>query len=135
MGFLSLIYLLQPLYWYSFQACKLSQWKLLNVKGRLSSYISVELFTKLWESSLLRKKNTQEKVILRNFLNSLDVISYVWSGKHSNPVYEIVFEFFYMNIEHIFHYCFDPCVLKFIPYIWLDASYFAITMPLLSREY
>lgn len=44
MCFLWLIYLLQPLYRYSFKACKLTWWKILNVKGRLSSF-----FTKVWD--------------------------------------------------------------------------------------
>lgn len=38
---LFITYLLQPLYWYSFKACKLSRWKTLNVKGSLSSYIYI----------------------------------------------------------------------------------------------
>lgn len=75
MCFLLLIYVLQPLYRYSFKAYKLSQWKVLNVKGRLSLFINVELFTKLGDSHLFDGKNLiQVKAILKNFLNSFDII-------------------------------------------------------------
>lgn len=123
MCFLLLSYLLQPLYQYSFKACKLTWWKILNVKGRLSSYINVEFFTKLW-GFLMAKISLKKKSFWGTSLIHL-IFSYYYLHLGSTAMLsmKLLLNFFYCIVVLYISLLFWFLYFEFSTLIWWHTLY------------